>query len=97
MIISTASHIHAFLVGNCMICMICMVDYLHDLEMKCSDLPVMMVLDMFVAAAPFARETHDAGWGMGRVVSAARGWVHDAWAAGFVGFHDTHLGCYCYN
>jgi hypothetical protein len=51
-----------------------------------------MVLHVAVllAAAPFARETHHAGWRMGGVVPTSRGRVHDTWTAGLVGFHDAH-------
>lgn len=58
------------------------------------DLPVMMLnIPVLFAAAPFARETHHAGWRVGGVVSASRGRIHDAWAAGLVGFHNAHFGC----
>jgi hypothetical protein len=45
--------------------------------------------------APFARETHDACWGVGGVVSASGRWVDDTSAACFVRLHDTHCGFSC--
>jgi hypothetical protein len=43
-------------------------------------------------ALPLAREPHDAGGRVRRVVSAARRGVHDAGSARFVRFQKAHVG-----